>query len=416
MSNEHDSEPTVDSALQGDGGLSSFVARTSMAKSLRVEDDLGDGFVRLLVDEAERRQARHDVRAVEDALVELLRNARDAGASFIYVASSRDGNTRRFVVIDDGVGIPPRLHDAVFEPRVTSKLDSVHMDEWGVHGRGMALFSIRENAVQAQVVASVEGKGTAMLVDFDTTAIPERADQSTWPTLVPQSNVTEVLNAALDASLEVTDGNERILASSEKRDLPQMSGPHNIARCVGEFALSYAPQVRVYLGSPADIVATLRVRTSSDPVPALIDYEPALVGPSDRLRLVPGARELMRRATSIGLDISERTAHRILADEIAPLSDVATILMQSTCVTDPTSGSEPADAQSSSRPERTPTDIYRDMRGLKISSSDLNTFSVALRRAFDDLAQQYYLELEGEPGILVRGDKITVTFNFKKID
>ena len=50
-------------------------------------------------------------------------------------------------MIDDGDGHPRRaMHERVFEPRVTSKLDTMHMDKWGVHGRGMALYSIAVNA------------------------------------------------------------------------------------------------------------------------------------------------------------------------------------------------------------------------------------------------------------------------------
>ena len=50
--------------------------------------------MRLRVAEAERRQAKHDIRCIEDVVIEMLRNARDAGARHIYVASSREGDTR----------------------------------------------------------------------------------------------------------------------------------------------------------------------------------------------------------------------------------------------------------------------------------------------------------------------------------
>ena len=60
--------------------LISFIATMSGEGSLRVEENLGDGFVRLRVAEAERRQAKHDIRHVEDIVVEMLRTARDAGA------------------------------------------------------------------------------------------------------------------------------------------------------------------------------------------------------------------------------------------------------------------------------------------------------------------------------------------------
>ena len=127
-------------------GLIDFVASVNGEANLRVEESLGSGFVRLRTSEAERRQAQQDIRCVEDAVLELVRNARDAGATHVYVASSRQGSTRTLVVLDNGCGIPRPFWTRVFEPRVTSKLESFHEDAWGVHGRGMALFSISQNA------------------------------------------------------------------------------------------------------------------------------------------------------------------------------------------------------------------------------------------------------------------------------
>ncbi len=71
-------------------------------------------------------------------------------------------------MLDDGIGIPVALQDTIFEPRVTSKLETMVMDRWGVHGRGMALFSVRENVKEARVVASAPHKGAAVTVLADT--------------------------------------------------------------------------------------------------------------------------------------------------------------------------------------------------------------------------------------------------------
>ena len=64
----------------GSDDLLGFVASMGGERALRVEENLGEGYVRLRVAEAERRQAKHDVRCVEDIVIEMLRNARDAGA------------------------------------------------------------------------------------------------------------------------------------------------------------------------------------------------------------------------------------------------------------------------------------------------------------------------------------------------
>ena len=122
----------------GTDSLPSFIEQVTGDSHLRVESDLGGGFVRLLSSEAERRQAKQDIRSVEDIVIEMLRNSRDAGAHLIFVSTAREGSLRRLTIIDDGQGIPASVQEAIFEPRVTNKLDTGHMDRWGMHGRGMA--------------------------------------------------------------------------------------------------------------------------------------------------------------------------------------------------------------------------------------------------------------------------------------
>ena len=48
----------------GSDDLLGFVASMGGERALRVEENLGEGYVRLRVAEAERRQAKHDVRCV----------------------------------------------------------------------------------------------------------------------------------------------------------------------------------------------------------------------------------------------------------------------------------------------------------------------------------------------------------------
>ena len=52
--------------------LISFIASMSGEGNLRVEENLGEGYVRLRVSEAERRQAKHDIQHVEDIVIEML--------------------------------------------------------------------------------------------------------------------------------------------------------------------------------------------------------------------------------------------------------------------------------------------------------------------------------------------------------
>ena len=122
--------------------LISFIASMTGEGNLRVEENLGEGFVRLRVAEAERRQAKHDIQHVEDIVTEMLRNARDAHATVMYVATTKEGSTRTLLFLDNGCGVPSDMHERIFDARVTSKLESMKMDRWGVHGRGMALYSM----------------------------------------------------------------------------------------------------------------------------------------------------------------------------------------------------------------------------------------------------------------------------------
>lgn len=354
--------------------LIDFVSQVSGETYLKVEENLGDGFVRLRISEAERRQAKHDIRGVEDIVVEMLRNSRDAHAQRIFIASSREGDVRSMTFIDDGVGVPPAMHDRIFEPRVTSKLDTMVMDQWGVHGRGMALFSIRSNATSAGIATSDLHKGTSVRIVTDAAELTERADQSTWPTVD-------------------RDDTGRLAVAR---------GPHNIVRRVAEFAIEN-PGIDVYLGSPAEVVATLVgvARRSLDASELLfadlgrlcVWQRPA--GASDAADLVAVAQEL-------GLAISERTAHRVLNGEVLPVVSVLEAI----------SGTAPAH-----NAETSPSaDIYKDRRGLKIHHTDLADFRRDLQKAFEVISERYYLHLKCEPRIAVGRDEIRVRFDVEKDD
>jgi hypothetical protein len=111
------------------------------------------------------------------------------------------------------------------------------------------------------------------------------------------------------------------------------------------------------------------------------------------------AAELVSIARSIGLPISERTAHRVLGSELAPLESVLETVA-------PTP--EPAEPRK--------PDIYRDRRGLRIHHADVREFQRRLEDAFDLVAERYYLHLGGEPKVTVGRDSITVRFPVEKDD
>lgn len=351
--------------------LLNFVTSVSGDQFLKVEETFGDGFVRLKVSEAERRQAKHDIRSVEDIVIELLRNSRDAHASRIFVASWREGDHRHLTVIDDGTGIPEPMKDRVFEPRVTSKLESMVIDEWGVHGRGMALFSIRSNTQVARVAVSDPRKGTSVEIVVDLASLAEKTDQSTWPAV------------------------ER----DDEGELKVSRGPHNIVRRTAEFAIEHTG-IDVFLGTPSEVLTTMSMlaRFELDSSELLFCDDARRFPVWQRAAAAADAAELAEIAAELAMPISERTAHRILGGELVPLRSVKALVM----------------GDDKRAPEAPGPDIYRDRRGLKIHHADLTEFSRELESAFDALAEKYYLHLRTEPRITVGRDDIRVRFEVEK--
>lgn len=219
--------------------------------------DLGSGFARLTGLEGARR-GPSPITHVEDALIELLRNARDAGASSIYVASTLTARRfRTLTVIDDGRGIPEPYASLVFEPGVTTRhLDPVPDPASRTashHGAGLALYHLKLAAVSAEVLSP--SSPTAIQATFDTHTLPERTLQS--------------------AS---RPSNSNLLATAEA-----------FARKSPETAIHYA--------SPATILATLI-----------------------RNRIIPltgSSREVQKAAAAVGLALSARTVQRVIGGRVS---------------------------------------------------------------------------------------------------
>lgn len=371
--------------MAADGGdLGSFVEEVVGEGRIRVEDDLGDGYVRLRSSEAQRRQAAQDIRCTEDVVIELLRNSRDAGARNVFLALSREGSLRRVVVLDDGEGVPERMHERVFEPRVTSKLDTMREDKWGVHGRGMALYSISVNAVSARIVASEKGRGCALLVATDLETLGEKADQSSFP------------------RFERADSG-----------VVAVRGPRNILRTCCEFVLETSKSCTLYVGSPAEVASTLYAlgRCELDPHELAFCRDPEALPVTRRLSLAVDAQDLARAAASVGLELSERTARRILDSEIDPLAPLASRIAREIAG----EGRSAQTTEAASRTAHAPDRAAHDARGLKIDADDLARFSNRVAAAFSDLARDYYLDPSVEPQVRVSKDELRVSIPVVKL-
>ncbi len=223
--------------------------------------DLGSGFARLMGPEGARRNPS-PLRYVEDALLELLRNSREAGASNIYVASTlKSRRYRTLTVIDDGRGIPETHTALIFEPGVTSRhlqpLYDPDDPNDTPHGAGLALYHIKNVAIGAEVLSP--SSPTSIKASFDTRSLPERALQS---------------------------------ASRPSRS--------NLHATLQNFA--QAPRPKLYLGSPARVLATL-----------LHNHIIQVSGSASGLRDV---------AIGLGLEISLRTAQRVFRGDMEPAGAV----------------------------------------------------------------------------------------------
>jgi histidine kinase/DNA gyrase B/HSP90-like ATPase len=227
--------------------------------------DLGAGFARLTGVEGPRR-APSRITHVEDALLELARNARDAGAAHIYVASTlKDRRFRTLTVIDDGHGIPKSHRDLIFEPGVTTRhLNPVtEPGDPVVHGAGLSLYQIKNHSVESRVFST--SSPTSIQATFDTKSLPERTLQSS--TRPSKSNLRATL--------------ERFVANTNAQ----------------------SPRLQAYYGPPGRILATLLhhriIQTHRDSA---------------------GLREA---AFGLGLGVSVRSAQRILRGEVRPVEGVS---------------------------------------------------------------------------------------------
>ncbi len=227
--------------------------------------DLGAGFARLTGVEGARRGPSR-ISHVEDALLELVRNARDAGASHIYVASIlKERRFRTLTVIDDGHGIPEPYRDLILQPGVTTRhLDPVTTpDDPATHGAGLSLYQIKNNSLHTRVLSA--SSPTSIQAAFDTNILPERALQSS--TRPSKSNLRATL--------------EHFTAKSNAKNL----------------------RLHSYYGPPARILATLL-------------HHRILQNRMDSA----GLREA---AFGLGLGVSVRSIQRIMRGEVRPVEGVS---------------------------------------------------------------------------------------------
>ncbi len=348
---------------------------------LKVEEDLGNGFVRLNLSEAQRRQAKHDIRYAEDVIVELLRNSRDAGCSKIFISFHKEEDyLRKITTIDDGCGIPAHLHDEIFQPRVTSKLENIVLDKYGVHGRGMALYSVKLSVERAQVVSSFSEKGSVFKIEVDTRKLPERQDQSTFP------------------KIHFRQGKPRIVA-----------GPNNVLRHLIEFNLEY-PHLEIYLGSPSEILSTMYHLYTPQEISIFNTPNHDVINSLEHSSLklwqytgcaidIPSLLEIARKY--YGFEISERNAHRIINAEIKPLLPLMSHFKQF--------------HEFSSVTQRE-ISIETKEYAKYLGQEDLDFLVKAVMESFEKIGRKYFLKIQEQPKILREKNQIKIIFVLEEED
>ena len=383
---ETDRTDSVHESAMSHGGadgttIGAFLSETIGDGYRKVEEDLGNGYVRLCTAEADRRQAIQDIRSVEDVLIELLRNSFDAGAKSIYIATQNNQGRRTLAVIDDGSGIVESMRELVFEPRVTSKLESSHVDRWGLHGRGMALFSIRESSDSAEVAFSEPGVGSSIRVVTDSDRVSEKQDQSTFP------------------RFEVVDG------------VHFMRGPKNLLRTAAEFSMENLDDVSVYIGTFTEIAATLWAHGVSDVPPSVRMFHPddMRFGPKQLVACAADPEDLATRASALGIPISNRSARRIMDGEIGPLPSLRERLEAEAMPSRPTSAMGEGDSKAE-KPARRPAGTKRS-----ISDTDIEMVAKAVKDALSEIEDRYYLK-DSPVTVEQRGGRLTIRYDIVDID
>lgn len=374
-------------AADNNNSLKDFIDSVADNSHLRVERDLGDGYFRLRATEAQRRQAKQDIRCCEDVVIEMLRNSRDAGAKNIFVATNSQENFRNILIVDDGLGVPKSHHKTIFEPYVTSKLDTMITDSWGVHGRGMALYSISENAEEAFVVNSDSGKGCSIQVKCDTAKLSEKRDQSTFPDFF------------------VNEESELVVR-----------GPKNILRACCEFAVESRGSANVYIGSPVEIAATLYNISLGDK-----DLKKVFKEPDNQTRLVDligfscDVHDFKNYARELGIYLSKRTARRIMDGDIKPQISVLERISEKGIQSN-------AKGLDKNAPVFDIFDIKKIYRAqpkkniIKLDAEDKESLKYAVCEEFAKIAGKYYLNPKIEPEFKSKNNKVSITFELEEID
>jgi signal transduction histidine kinase len=155
-----------------------------------VEKDLQMHRVRLQTDFFDRPWAVVNANQIQQVLLNLIVNARQAmpggGRLNISVRTNSEAGMAELAVRDTGAGIPQEKLRRIFEPFYTTK----QADEQGQGGTGLGLALCREiiEAHKGRIrVESTVGRGTAFTLKFPAVAAPVPSDDLVGAIPVPRA-------------------------------------------------------------------------------------------------------------------------------------------------------------------------------------------------------------------------------------
>jgi two-component system sensor histidine kinase HydH len=163
-----------------------------------------DSSVRLVCECECRTKVSLDAEKIRQALINLLQNALQASpeGGEVRLSVDCDGRAVKFVVEDQGVGIPSANLDRIFHPFFTTKAQGT--------GLGLAITQriVREHGGRIQV-KSVPGNGTRFTLAFP-------ISEETAASAIPEKTGTQAFREAADPQVGGGDENGSIHENIEK--------------------------------------------------------------------------------------------------------------------------------------------------------------------------------------------------------
>ena len=239
----------------------------------------------------------------------------------------------------------------------------------------MALYSIAANSDFAGILLSEPGKGTVLQVRTHISELGERKDQSSFPTFIKQD----------DGSIAVR-------------------GPRNIIRIACEFAIEARNDCSIRVGSPTEIAAALYEfgKATVSPSTCAFTTNTSSFSIAKRLCFVDTPATFAAIAHDLGLEMSDRSARRIMDGEIEPSANVLDrIKIESTMLDEPV----PQKKQSKSSRKSTTHNIR-----VSLSNEDVTDLERGFQQAFNDFASKYYLLSSVEPTIKIVNGSLVISY------